>query len=689
MVKVGGTEMGCSLKAKGASYYSFSIIVVCILLFSFVTTVRADDPVTRIGFSPSEKLVHFDSEFSIEIMCTPTQPIKAYEFQLQFDPTYLEALSVSEGDMFEGYSTFFNPGVINNNDGVITNIYGLIVGLGNVSDPASLVTVTFHAKSNPGLSTLSLVTVGVTNETGYVPIEKQEGSVVVYNPASSHIISSITPADKSQNVALSLSELSVTIYDLEGDSFDWMIYTSPNIGSNSGTASSNGTKTCSISGLAYSTTYTWYVRCKDLSTGKWTNKSFWFKTVDQESLPPDNDGGGGGYFPPFFPDEGTEENNPPGQPMKPVGPTSIELGVVYSYSSSAMDIDGDLIRLKFDWGDGSYSDWSEYVSSNTTVEMNHYWSNISDYDVRVIAQDEPGENSSWSDSLEVIVSQVELPDDGNSSDDDSGIVEILNINDTTYFLIDLNNDGTIDIFYNSMTGFNSSVGYLDDNTILIDLEGDGNWEYTYDVQQKSLSSYSSVSEDSAPQISITEPWLLILVSLSIVLGILVLFRHNVYLFILNLRISILQSKTSSLNHTNSLAARAGRSSSKQHRIHFFSNLEDTKQHTYKELKKGDEDKKWKTKLQYRGGEEPDDESVKTSTIDVDALGKYSRMTPTPLSPPYKNIDDENLLHEKIQSKIDLLLDVHEKQLSSTRISDIERYVDRLFIDRLLFDKKCV
>jgi hypothetical protein len=688
MVKVGGTRMGGSLIAKNTYYYSLSSILICILFFSFVTIVRGDD-VTTIGFSPSQKIVQFDSDFSIDVICTPTQPIKAYEFQLQFDPSYLEAISVSEGDIFDGYPTFFNQGVIDNDEGVINNLFGLIVGPGNVSDSGRLVSVTFHAKSNAGLSTLSLVNPGVTNELGYISIEKQDGTITIYNPDNPHGVSPINPANKSQNVALSLSELSVEIYDFKGASFDWMIYTSPDIGSNSGTNSFNGTKTCNISGLTYSTTYTWYVHCKDIVSEKWTNRSFWFRTVDKGSgTPGGGNGGDNGGGPTSDQDIVIKENNQPDQPMKPTGSTSIEVGVVYSYSSYAMDIDGDLVRLKFDWGDKNYSDWSDYILSNTTVEMNHYWNIISNYDVRVIAQDEQGENSSWSEPLEVLVSQIDAPDVGLPIVDIFDIVQSVNISGATYFLVDLDNDGKIDIFYNPVTGFNSSVSYLDDNTILIDLDGIDSWDYKYNFEQKILSSYPLIPEDSSSQISSTYPWFLLLIPLFILIGLMLLFRNKINLFILKLRLSILRSKSSPSSHTKRSSVWADSLSSKhKHHIHFFSNSEDKKLHDHKEFKKLDKDKRLNTKLYNLKEEKPFDESFNASDVDVDYIDSYSRMTSHLLSSLSKKIEDDCLLHELIRSKIDLLPDLNEEQLSISRISDIEKEVDRLFIDNLYFDRK--
>jgi chitodextrinase len=116
-------------------------------------------------------------------------------------------------------------------------------------------------------------------------------------------------------------------------------------------------------------------------------------------------GGGGGYLPPSG--NGGTENQPPQTPVKPSGPTIIEMGVEYTYSSSTFDSDDDQIRFLFDWGDGTLSTWSEYLLSNTTVTMTHSWAAISTYEIKVMAQDENGSNSSWSTSLDVTVSQVE------------------------------------------------------------------------------------------------------------------------------------------------------------------------------------------------------------------------------------------------------------------------------------------
>jgi len=129
------------------------------------------------------------------------------------------------------------------------------------------------------------------------------------------------------------------------------------------------------------------------------------------------------------------------------------------------------------------------------------------------------------------------------------------------------------------------------------------------------------------------------------------------------------------------------SSKQQHRIHFFSNPEDKKSHNHKEFKKLEEDKRLKTKLYHLKEKKPFDESFKDSDVDVDYTDNYSRMTSDVLSSLSKKIEDSGLLHETIRSEIDLLPDMNEEHLSIFRISDIEKEVDRLFIDNLSFNRK--
>lgn len=297
--------------------------IIVILLFSWVTVVSADD--TSVYVSPSNYTVSTSDTFTVDITCNPDQPVKAFEFNLYFNPSLLQANYVIEGDFFSGYSTFFNDGTINNPAGQINDVFGLIMGQGNVTDSGSLVSISFSAKQSTGTSTLNLNNVGITDEEGYITVNVSDGSV--------------------------------TVQDSGGG----------------------------------------------------------------------GSGGGGNPLPP----PPQPPNTPPEEPDIPIGPNYVELGVEYQYSAVTIDADEDLIKYMFDWGDGNFSNWSPYTVSNVSVNLSYSWSDISTYEIKVIAQDDNGENSSWSLPLNITVSQSDV--EGEPPVADIQVPENITVNATVDF----------------------------------------------------------------------------------------------------------------------------------------------------------------------------------------------------------------------------------------------------------------
>jgi hypothetical protein len=178
----------------------------------------------------------------------------------------------------------------------------------------------------------------------------------------------------------------------------------------------------------YGTTYRWWVNATDGSS--WTRCWYTFTTTNPPGDPSPGGGGGGGDSPPD--DNETPlptQNMPPTAPLAPIGPTSIQCGTNYSFNSSAIDPDGDQIRIRFDWGDGNLSNWSEYVESNTTVSFSHAWTSPATYLLFVIAQDTNQSDSNWSTPVPITVSQIST---------EPPIIEIIlinngSVNDTILF----------------------------------------------------------------------------------------------------------------------------------------------------------------------------------------------------------------------------------------------------------------
>jgi len=88
-------------------------------------------------------------------------------------------------------------------------------------------------------------------------------------------------------------------------------------------------------------------------------------------------------------------NSRPSRPDKPQGSKTGTVQKSYSFSTSAIDPDGDDIQIIFDWGDGSTSQ-TEMVKSGTSVQMTHSWSQAGTYQIRVMARDKNNAESLWS-----------------------------------------------------------------------------------------------------------------------------------------------------------------------------------------------------------------------------------------------------------------------------------------------------
>jgi hypothetical protein len=94
-------------------------------------------------------------------------------------------------------------------------------------------------------------------------------------------------------------------------------------------------------------------------------------------------------------------SNPPNKPAKPSGETNGKVGEEYTYNSSTTDPDGDQIYYKWDWGDGTYSEWLGPYDPGEVCKICHVWENKGGYSIRVKTKDQYEERSPWSDPLVV------------------------------------------------------------------------------------------------------------------------------------------------------------------------------------------------------------------------------------------------------------------------------------------------
>ena len=104
-----------------------------------------------------------------------------------------------------------------------------------------------------------------------------------------------------------------------------------------------------------------------------------------------------------------KKNHAPGQPTTPAGPANARLGDSCCYQATASDLDGDSLRVRFDWGDSTVSDWSLTIPNGGAVSMFHSWSTADTYLVRAQARDTADALSDWSVSLPVVADSNQPP----------------------------------------------------------------------------------------------------------------------------------------------------------------------------------------------------------------------------------------------------------------------------------------
>ena len=113
----------------------------------------------------------------------------------------------------------------------------------------------------------------------------------VYNVTGSNTAPSVSnpsPSNGAVDIPITLSSLNFNISDSQYDSMNYTVTTFPSIGTSSSTNVSNGRYSTSVSGLVYSTTYSWNVSVYDGQL--WINQIYAFTTEPKTTFDPFSEG---------------------------------------------------------------------------------------------------------------------------------------------------------------------------------------------------------------------------------------------------------------------------------------------------------------------------------------------------------------------------------------------------------------
>ena len=135
---------------------TISAMMLAALLFMFIPNRAFADSVVSVSGPPT---VAPGDTFAVDVNISGTADLYAFQLDLAFDPTLLEATSVSEGSFLGGGvpgNTFFIPGAIDNTLGTVSlNADSLIGPPPGVTGNGTLLIVDFTAL-NPGTSALTI-----------------------------------------------------------------------------------------------------------------------------------------------------------------------------------------------------------------------------------------------------------------------------------------------------------------------------------------------------------------------------------------------------------------------------------------------------------------------------------------------------------------------------------------------------
>ncbi len=135
-------------------------------LFISLGTFTASASSVTLNVSP--QVISAGESFTVDVFVEPDVAIAGMQFNLEFDETKVHVDGVTEGNLFtqSGMRTFFNNGLVE--PGLLSNVYGTILGASNVSTPAAFATITMVVdEQDRATSTLNLTNVIISDPNGH------------------------------------------------------------------------------------------------------------------------------------------------------------------------------------------------------------------------------------------------------------------------------------------------------------------------------------------------------------------------------------------------------------------------------------------------------------------------------------------------------------------------------------------
>lgn len=171
------------------------VLLLFILLVTAITNTAFAEAVIKI--SPQEQAAACE-DFTIGICIEPDEPIAGVQFDFVFNSSLVSVKGIREEGLLKqaGSSTMFKPGDINNSKGIVTGVYGFILGKNTASAPDTFAAIDLTSTGRAGICELRLSNVIVSDSSGHeVPIRVVNSMIQIEDSAE---LSSEVPSGKKQ-----------------------------------------------------------------------------------------------------------------------------------------------------------------------------------------------------------------------------------------------------------------------------------------------------------------------------------------------------------------------------------------------------------------------------------------------------------------------------------------------------------
>ena len=163
---------------------STSILILFLVNFvvinSLAQTTTTTIPYSHVYVDPVRQTADVGDTVIVKIEVSDVTDLYVFQFDITFDPTVLEAVSISEGDFLSSHGTTTGlAGTIDNTLGTITGTTCALTGATGATGSGTLATITFNALAD-GTSNIVLSNVVLSNSSASeIPSTSEDGSVTV------------------------------------------------------------------------------------------------------------------------------------------------------------------------------------------------------------------------------------------------------------------------------------------------------------------------------------------------------------------------------------------------------------------------------------------------------------------------------------------------------------------------------